>query len=71
MTHYLTLAAALSLGLTGAALAKGHAQSNTEVPGADVGAVTVGAAQTLGAAKGNRPDGKGPMTPGASADAGR
>lgn len=43
------------------AVAKGHDQGNTEVPGADnVGSVTVTNAQALGGAKGNRPDDKGP-----------
>lgn len=44
-----------------AALAKGHDQGNTIVPGADdVGSVTVTNAQALGGAKGKRPDDKGP-----------
>lgn len=43
-----------------AAFAKGHDQSNTEVPGANVVAETVGPAQTLGRGLDNRPEDKGP-----------
>ena len=44
------------------ASAKGHNQSATAVPGMDVGQETVKAAQTLGSAKGQRPDDKAPVT---------
>ena len=63
----LTLIAALSAG---AAMAKGHDQSGTESPGANVGAETVGPAQTLGAALGNGKDNSGKER-GNSANAGR
>jgi hypothetical protein len=59
---------ALSFVATGA-LAKGHDQGNTEMPGTTVGA-TVAASQSLGAIKGNRPDERGPDN-GAALVAGR
>ena len=53
-------AAVLCIAASGM-MAKGHDQGNTAVPGAeDVGSGTVSNAQTLGGAKGNRPDDKGP-----------
>ena len=60
MKRFAIAATALCLAATGA-LAKGHDQGNTTVPGAeDVGTVTVTSAQTLGEARGNRPADKGP-----------
>ncbi len=57
---------------SGSAIAKGHDQGSTEIPGMDVGATTVSAAHTLGSAKGNRPEGKGPAANSpAKANAGR
>lgn len=54
--------------VAGLAHAKGHDQSGTLEPGASVGAETVAAAKTLGAALGN---GQKPDTPdGGSGDAG-
>ncbi|MCV2867467.1 hypothetical protein OEW28_02365 [Defluviimonas sp. WL0002] len=53
-------AAVLCIAASGA-MAKGHDQGNTAVPGAeDVGSGTVANAQALGGAKGNRPNDKGP-----------
>ena len=52
------------------ALAKGHDQSGTATPGANVGSETVSSAQTLGAARGNGQDNSG-KTRGKSAQAGR
>ena len=65
-------AAVLCIAASGA-MAKGHDQGNTAVPGAeDVGTVTVTNAQALGGAKGNRPDDKGPSADNsAAANAGR
>ena len=60
----------LTLIAAGAAMAKGHDQSGTESPGANVGAETVGPAQTLGAALGNGKDNSGKER-GNSANAGR
>jgi uncharacterized protein YdeI (BOF family) len=60
----------ISLLATGA-FAKGHNQSNTEVPGADTGTETVASSQSLGGIKGNRPDDKGPTDSPAIANAGR
>lgn len=55
-----TSVAVLCMATTGA-MAKGHDQGNTTVPGADnVGTVTVATAQVLGGAKGMRPEDKGP-----------
>ncbi len=55
-----TSVAALCMATTGA-MAKGHDQGSTEVPGAEnVGSVTVATAQALGGAKGKRPEGGGP-----------
>lgn len=60
MTRILiTAIAALTLGATGA-MAKGHSQNNTEVPGKNVKAETVTSAQGLGSTRGNRPADKGP-----------
>jgi hypothetical protein len=53
------------------ALAKGHNQSNTDVPGENTGKETVSSAQSLGGAKGNRPDDKGPTDSPAVENAGR
>lgn len=65
---FLTVTAALILA-TGIAQAKGHDQSGTLEPGANVGAETVTPAKTLGAALGN---GQKPAVPnGKSADAGK
>lgn len=64
----LTLVAALA-ALASPALAKGHDQGATEDPGANVGAETVGPAQTLGGLLGNgNPNGGGA---GGSGGAGR
>ena len=50
-------------------IAKGHDQGGTDVPGADnVGSVTVSSAQSLGGAKGSRPDDKGPSESNPAAD---
>ena len=58
---FLTLTATVICLSAPAAFAKAHDQGSTAVPGADdVGSVTVTNAQALGAAKGNRPDDKGP-----------
>lgn len=72
MTFPKTLTAVvLATGLAAAAAnAKGHDQSGTDQPGANVGQETVGPAQSLGKAKGNdgKNDGK---VRGKSAEAGR
>jgi hypothetical protein len=60
MKLFAIAAAVLCVTATGA-FAKGHDQGDTVVPGAeDVGSLTVAGAQSLGGAKGNRPDDKGP-----------
>ncbi len=65
---FLTATTVLVLA-AGLAQAKGHDQSGTLEPGADVGAETVTPAKTLGTALGN---GKKPAVPnGKSADAGK
>lgn len=57
----ITLAAAVLCVAASSAIAKGHDQGRTDAPGAnDVGSTTVGSAQSLGGAKGNRPGDKGP-----------
>ena len=57
----ITIAATVLCVAASGAMAKGHDQGSTEAPGAnDVGSTTVGSAQTLGGAKGNQPDDKGP-----------
>jgi hypothetical protein len=75
MTMHFARAAALGaiLAATAAtgAFAKSHDQGQTAVPGMDVGTETVGPAQTLGTAKGNRPADKGPKDSPAVANAGR
>lgn len=60
----------LSVVATGA-LAKGHDQGSSAVPGMDTGIETVAAAHTLGNTKGNRPADKGPTNSPAVANAGR
>ncbi len=61
MTRTILTSATILLIAASAASAKGHSQGNTAIPGADdVGSVTVASAHTLGSAKGNRPEGKGP-----------
>jgi hypothetical protein len=61
MTRIIFTSVALLCMVTTGAVAKGHDQGNTTVPGAeDVGSFTVTVAQTLGSGKGNRPEGKGP-----------
>lgn len=62
--------AAVCLAATGA-FAKAHDQGQTNVPGQNVGAETVGPAQTLGGARGNRPADKGPTNNPAVGNAGR
>ena len=57
--------------MAGGAIAKGHDQGQTEVPGASVGSETVAAAHTLGGARGNRPADKGPTKSRAVDKAGR
>jgi uncharacterized protein YdeI (BOF family) len=57
--------------LTTGAFAKGHNQSNSDVPGADTGVETVASSQSLGGIKGNRPDDKGPNDSPAITNAGR
>ena len=60
---------AVVAALAGPVWAKGHDQSGTEEPGANVGAETVTPAKTLGATRGN---GKKPAVPnGKSAQAGK
>ncbi|MCV2866382.1 hypothetical protein [Defluviimonas sp. WL0075] len=66
----LVTTAALCLAASGV-LAKGHDQGQTDIPGVGVGAQTVGPAQSLGGAKGNRPDDKGPINSPAIGNAGR
>ena len=69
MTKLATIAATGLMLASGTAFAKGHNQSNTEVPGENAGAETAAAAQTLGSAKGNRPADKAPDCPGNSCSA--
>ncbi len=52
-------AIAISALATGA-IAKGHDQGQTDVPGQSVKSETVAPAHTLGGARGNRPADKGP-----------
>lgn len=69
MTRIIFTSLAVFCMATTGAMAKGHNQGNTAVPGAeDVGSVTVASAQTLGSAKGNRPEGKGPGVDSPAAD---
>jgi hypothetical protein len=63
------IGAALCIAGT-SAFAKAHDQGQTDVPGQNVGQETVAPAQTLGSAKGNRPDDKGPTKSEASSKAG-
>jgi len=70
-TKLIAVAVTTALLASGAAFAKGHDQGSTTVPGEDVGTGTVAASQTLGSAKGNRPDDKGPSCPGNSCSAGK
>ncbi|MCG6902155.1 MAG: hypothetical protein LJE68_05685 [Rhodobacter sp.] len=69
MNRILTTIIVTAFLTSGTAYAKGHDQSGTEDPGADVGTETVSAAKTLGAALGNgkKPD----AANGNSANAGR
>ena len=67
----ITILAISATLMAGGAMAKGHDQGQTEVPGASVGTETVAAAHTLGGAKGNRPEGKGPTKSSAAGKAGR
>ena len=60
MTRMIVASATVLIMAAGMAAAKGHDQGSTEVPGMEVGSSTVAAAHTLGGAKGNRPEGKGP-----------
>lgn len=64
------VAASLAGLVTTSALAKGHNQGDTEVPGKNVGAETVASSQSLGSTKGNRPEDKAPANS-ASDKAGR
>jgi hypothetical protein len=52
MNRILTTIIVTAFLTSGTAYAKGHDQSGTEDPGADVGTETVSAAKTLGAALG-------------------
>lgn len=69
--HRLVVAAIITIGAAGGAYAKAHNQGNTEVPGEGVGTQTVAPAQSLGGIKGERPDDKGPDSPGKSSEAGK
>ena len=61
MTRIIFTSVALLCMATTGAVAKGHDQGSTTVPGAeDVGSATVATAHVLGGAKGMRPEGKGP-----------
>lgn len=60
MTRMIVASATVLIMAAGMAAAKGHDQGSTDVPGMDVGGSTVAAAHTLGGAKGNRPEDKGP-----------
>ncbi|NNE79458.1 MAG: hypothetical protein HKN18_04215 [Silicimonas sp.] len=66
-----TILAIAVIMTAGSASAKGHDQGQTDVPGASVGSETVGPAHTLGGARGNRPDDKGPTKARAVDKAGR
>lgn len=70
-TKFFATALTTALLASGAALAKGHDQSGTAVPGENAGAETAAPAQTLGSAKGNRPDDKTPSCSGGSCSAGK
>lgn len=60
MKNIALISAALCVAASGA-IAKGHDQSNTAVPGADdVGSATVATGFLLGGILGERPDDKGP-----------
>ena len=65
------LGAALAAVAATGAVAKGHNQGNTAVPGENVGAETVTTSQALGGIKGKRPAGKGPSESPAIENAGR
>lgn len=61
MTRIIFTSVALFCMASTGAMAKGHDQGSTVIPGAEnVGSLTVASAQTLGSAKGNRPEGRGP-----------